>query len=482
MQQLPLINGVIDYINENNIPFTMPGHKGGEGFLATKEGREIYKNVFKADITEVEGLDNLHNPKSIIKESLMGLSAYYKSYKSYYLVNGSTSGNLTMIFSCFNKGDKIILERNCHSSIMNGVVMRELDPIYIESNIDDNFYCGFSYKKDYFQDLLRDNSKAKGIVITYPNYYGICVDLQFIINEAKKYNMKVLVDCAHGAHFGVIEELPKNPVELGCDMAVMSCHKTLSSFTQTAYLHINENVNIEKIEFYLSAFMSTSPSYIMMMSMEYGWGYLKKYGYNKYKEFFSLCEEYRTKINNLNGFKVLSKSHMYHENSEYISTDLDLTRFVINVKDGYSGHKFLRYLRSNKIQGEMSDGRNVILIPTPFNTKDDFEYLYNIIKKCNLTSLKDRTLCKIEYRLPKKILLPYEVMNKATENINYDSSEGRIAAVNIVPYPPGIPLVVQGEIIDDKVINIIQYYLNNKLDIIGVKNEKVKVINKNEVK
>lgn len=482
MQRLPLINGVVDYINEKNIPFTMPGHKGGEGFLATEEGKIIYENVFKADITEVEGVDNLHSPKGIINESLMGLSEFYKSYKSYYLVNGSTGGNLTMIFSSFNKGEKIILERNCHRSIMNGVIMRELNPIYIESNIDSNFQCGFSYKKDYFKELLISNQDAKGIVITYPNYYGICIDLQFIVNEAKKYNMKVLVDCAHGAHFGVIDELPKNPMTLGCHMAVMSCHKTLSSFTQTAYLHINQDVNIEKVEFYLSAFMSTSPSYIMMMSMEYGWGYLKKYGYNKYKYFLNLCQEYRAKINQLNGFKVLDRSHMYSEKSEYIGTELDLTRFVINIMEGYSGYKFLKYLRDNKIQGEMSDGRNVILIPTPFNTKSDFEYLYDIIKKCHLPSLKDKSLGYMKYKIPKRMLLPHEVMDKFTEDIKYDCSEGRVSAVNIVPYPPGIPLLVQGEIIDKEVIDVIQYYLKNKLDILGVDNGKLKVVNTNEMK
>src|SRR3712207_1545221 len=140
-----------------------------------------------------------------------------------------------------------------------------------------------------------------------PNYYGICVDLKQIINEAKKYNMKVLVDCAHGAHFGVIEELPQNPIKLGADMVVMSSHKTLPSLTQTAYLHVGDSIDLEKVDFYVSAFMSTSPSYVMMMSMEFGRFYLEQYGREQYTNFLKLCMEYREKINGLQGFLVLGK-------------------------------------------------------------------------------------------------------------------------------------------------------------------------------
>ncbi|SHK51441.1 Arginine/lysine/ornithine decarboxylase [Hathewaya proteolytica DSM 3090] len=476
MQQIPLISGVLKYIDEKNIPFTMPGHKGGEGFLQTEEGRAFYNNIFKADITEVDGVDNLHNPEGIIEESLLGLSHYYKSSKSYYLINGSTCGNLAMIYSCFNRGDKIILERNCHRSVMNAVIMRELKPVYIKNHIDLRYQCGFSYNKGDLVNLIKNNQDAKGVMITWPNYYGICADLKFIVEEAHKYGMKVLVDCAHGAHFGIIEELPQNPMELGCDMVVMSCHKTLSSFTQTAYLHIGQSVDSSKTDFYVSALMSTSPSYIMMMSMEYAWFYLYKYGHKKYKEFYSLCNKYRNKINKLSGLHVIGDEDMYSDESSCLSTRIDNTRFVINLDKKYSAHKLLNYLREKKIQAEMSDGRNVILIPSPFNDEREFKYLYDALRLCRLNSFCEQFVPCIDYSIGEKILEPCEVMDKSTENVKYELSEKRVAAESIVPYPPGIPLVVQGERINKEAIDVIRYYLKNQLTVLGVDHGLIKVI------
>lgn len=476
MSKLPLIEGILDYVNENNVPFTMPGHKGGRGFKDTVEGKKFYDKILKCDITEVAGVDNLHNAEDIIKESLIGLSEYYHSEKSYYLVNGSTSGNLSMIFSIFNRGDKIILERNCHRSIMNGVIMRELKTAYLQSKIHDKFSCPFSLSKKEFSEVLENNKDAKGIVVTYPNYYGICIDLEYIIREASKYNMKVLVDCAHGAHFGVIDELPKNPITLGADMAVMSSHKTLSSLTQTAYLHVGKGVDLKKVDFYVSAFMSTSPSYIMMMSMEYGWSYLKQYGEKKYKEFLQLCIEYRNKINKLKGFTLIGEEHMYVNHLEYMDTNIDLTRFVISVDRGYSSHKLLNYLRENKIQGEMSDGRNIILIPTPFNCEDDFKKLYEILKKCDLNNLKEKDIPFLNYHIPKKVFEAYEVLDRQKEYVHISNSKGKVAGSNIVPYPPGIPLVVQGEVIDSEVVDVIEYYYKNNLEVLGIENEEVCIV------
>jgi arginine/lysine/ornithine decarboxylase len=208
LSKLPLVEGLLEYTNENNIPFAMPGHKGGQGFLSTDIGKEIYSNILKIDITEVDGVDNLHNPDGIIKEAEELLSRFYKSRKSYFLVNGSTSGNLAMIFSAFSEGDKVIVERNCHRSIFNGILMRKLKPIYIRNKISSKFNAPMSVDMEHFLSLIEDNKDAKGIIITYPNYYGVCPNLKLIINEAKKYNMKVLVDSAHGAHFGVYDVLP----------------------------------------------------------------------------------------------------------------------------------------------------------------------------------------------------------------------------------------------------------------------------------
>lgn len=481
MSKLPLVEGVLKYVKENNIYFCMPGHKGGIGFQNTKIGEELYENFLKADITEVDGLDNLHHPEGIIKESLDLLSEFYGSKKSYFLVNGSTSGNLAMIFSSFKEGDKVIIERNCHRSIFNGIIMRKLKPVYVRNKISKKYNAPMSIDMEHFLSLINKHKDAKGIIVTYPNYYGICTNLELIISEAKKYNMKVLVDSAHGAHFGVNEKLPQSALKLGADMIVMSSHKTTPSLTQTAYLHVNKNSNIDinKVDFYVSSFLSTSPSYMLMCSMDYARYYLQEFGEEGYRKLIDLEEIYKEKINKLEWLHVLSEDDIVKEmdfkNPKY--PVLDLSRFVINVKEGYSGHKLLKYLRSKKIQCEMSDFRNVVLLFSPFNKEEDFIRLYEALNECDVNKLKDDLIINIEdVYIPKAKLLPYEVLDKKKKKINIDESLGKICAEEVVPYPPGIPLLNAGEFIDNKILNMIKYYMKQKITVLGLENNKITVV------
>lgn len=470
MSRLPLVEGLLKYVKENNIPFSMPGHKAGRGLNYTKEGIELLNNIVSCDVTEVDGLDNLHNPDGIIKESLELLSNFYNSQKSYFLINGSTSGNLAMIFSNFNEGDKIIVERNCHRSIYNGIIMRKLKPIYIKNKINYKYDAPFSIDKEHFSCIIREHNDAKGIIITYPNYYGICCDLSYIVNEAKKYNMKVLVDSAHGAHFKANEKLPKDALELGCDMVVESSHKTMPSFTQTAFLHVNHGIDTEKVDFYISSFLSTSPSYMLMASMDYGRFFLETYGRDAYDKLIDLCEEYRIKINKLENFHIISKEDLYSD------IDLDKTRYIINVKSGYSGHKLLEYLREEKIQCELSDARNVVAIFSPFNDRMDFEALYRALDKCNIENLRENRIEALEQEIPEIRLFPHEVMEKKKIKVNINSSLNKICGTSIVPYPPGIPLVMPGEIINKDIIKSINYYIENHVTILGVEENKISIV------
>jgi arginine/lysine/ornithine decarboxylase len=469
VSKLPLVEGLLKYAEENNISFSMPGHKAGAGFLGTKEGKRLYDNLFKIDITEVEGVDNLHHPEGIIKEAQELLSNFYGSKKSYFLVNGSTSGNLAMIFSSFNEGDKIIVERNCHRSIFNGIIMRKLKPIYIRNKISKKYNAPMSIDMEHFSCLLNDNKDAKGIIITYPNYYGICSDLKTIISKARENNMRILVDSAHGAHFGVNEKLPYSAVKLGADMVVTSSHKTLPSFTQTAYLHVGENVDIDKVDFYVSAFLSTSPSYMLMSSMDYGRYYLEGYGRQAYEELIDRANKYREELNKLQWLHVLGE-----DKENYY--DIDLSRFVINVKNGLSGHKLLDYLRSRKIQCEMSDASNVVLIFSTFNCEEDFEALYKAIEECNLERLKDNKLYIKDVYIPEVKLLPYEAMERKKIKVDMVSSEGRVCGSAVVPYPPGVPILNLGEIIDTTSLNMIRYYLECGVTILGIDDEKITVV------
>jgi arginine/lysine/ornithine decarboxylase len=475
--KLPLIEELVKYIDENNSYFAMPGHKMGKGFATVPEGKVILENFLKMDLTEVDGLDNLHNPQGVLKEAQELLSKYYGSKKSYFLVNGSTSGNLAMIFSTFQEGEKVIIERNCHRSIYNSIIMRKLKPIYIKSKVSEVYDAPFSIDREHLFNLMEENKDAKGIVITYPNYYGICTDLKTIIDKAKSYDMKVLIDCAHGAHFGITEELPENPIKLGADMVVQSAHKTLPSLTQTAYLHIGESVDVEKVNFYVSGFLSTSPSYIFMATMDYARFFLEKYGKEVYSKLLCLCNEYMEKINNIKGFHIINKEDLVRESS--YSSDLvllDNTRYVITVPKGYSGHKLLDYLRKVGIQCEMSDSRSVVLIFSPYNDKSDFEKLYTALVNCNLEELKDSYTKILNAKIPTMVKLPHEAFEKEKHLVLIESAKNMICGNAIVPYPPGIPLLMPGEFITREIIDIINYYIENNVTLLGIKDRFITVI------
>lgn len=477
MPRLPIVDALLKYKEEENSYFAMPGHKMGKAYEDTKEGKILLDNFIKFDITEVEGLDNLHNPTSIIKEGQEQLANYYGCKKSYFLVNGSTSGNMIMIFATFKEGDKIIVERNCHRSVFNSIILRKLKPIYVMNEVSEKYDAPFSINKKHLFKLIKENQDARGILLTYPNYYGICTELKEIVKEAKKYNMKVLIDCAHGAHFGVIDELPDNPLKLGCDMVVQSAHKTLPSLTQTSFLHVNCDELLDEVNFYTSMFLTTSPSYLFLASMDYSRYYLQKYGSKDYSILINLCEEYRRKIN-LIGFYHIIDEHDIIKNSSSTRNKvyIDKTRYIINVPKGFSGHLLLDYLKANKIQCEMSDSRNVVLIFATSNTRDDFDKLYRILKECNKDTLIDKYVKPMQFEIPLIDKLPWETLNMKKVECSIKDSINKVCGQAIVPYPPGVPLIMPGEIITKDIIDIIGYYIDNNVTLLGVKENNLIII------
>jgi arginine/lysine/ornithine decarboxylase len=466
LSKLPIIEAVGDFVKENNSLFCTPGHKGGAGFLSPfSEG--FASQILKYDITEVEGLDNLQDPVGVIKMSQELLAKLYGSEESYFLVNGSTSGNLVMIFSEFDEGDKILMERNCHKSIYNAVIMRKLEPVFIRNKYSDRFSMELSIDMDHFSETLKNNSDIKGAVITYPNYYGICCDLERIISECREAGVKVLVDSAHGAHFGINAGLPESAVRLGADMVVMSAHKTLPSLTQTAYLHVGKAADHEKIRFYYNSFMSTSPSYLFLCSLEYARFYLETKGKEDYGRLLETAERYRHRINGL--------GHVHVVGREDIDYEIDATRYIINVEKGFSGHLLLDHLRKRGVQAEMSDGSNVILILSPFNGEEDFEKLLAALSECDFEALNTDMQEVHCYGIPVLKMLPHEALDAEKESICFLESAGRVCGESIVPYPPGIPLLMPGEEISKKHVEIMQNFTDNGVKVIGI-NESNKIV------
>ncbi|MBN1065774.1 aminotransferase class I/II-fold pyridoxal phosphate-dependent enzyme [Clostridium botulinum] len=468
-ERIPLLNELIKYHKEKNLLLSMPGNKAGLGFFRDDIGKKFAEKLGFLDITEVDHLDNLHCPEGVIKEAQELLSKTYNAKKAYFLVNGSSCGNLASIFDAFDEGDEVIVERNCHKSIYNALILRKLKVRYIEPIVDTEKDIFLPPNKENIYKSVDNCNNPKGIILTYPNYFGITYDIEEIIKDLKKRNLNIIIDAAHGAHFGQSDKLPKDIYYLA-DYVVLSAHKTLPALTQGAYLLVNKDS--ENIEFYLKTFMSTSPSYLIMASLDYSRHYLDEYGVNDYKELICKCEIWKDKINSLNKAHILSKEDLKY------GYDIDVTRYVIILQEGYSGHKFLDYLRENKIQAEMSFSRGVVLILSPFNLDADFKHIYNVMEQLELNLLKNDKNINAKYYsvVPNKKLEPYEVFKLKGTHCKIKVSEGKISKNMIIPYPPGIPLVCPGEVISSEAINIIEDYILNKKSIIGVENNIIEVV------
>ena len=467
----PLLEELFKYHDEKNLILSMPGNKCGKGFEKDEMGRIFMERMGRLDITEVDPLDNLHYPEGVIDEAQKLLAQTYNSQKAYFLVNGISGGNLSCIFESFNEGDEIIVERNCHKSIYNAIVLRKLKAVYIEPVIDDELGIFLPPDDKNIYAALEKSSNPKGIILTYPNYFGITFNIKNVINDMKNRGLKIILDSAHGAHFGMSRELPESMTSIA-DYVVLSAHKTLPALTQGAFVTVND-IN-DKFEFYLRTFMTTSPSYLIMASLDYSRYYMDSYGKEDYKRLIYMAELWKDKINDIGKVKILSQRDIYIH-GDY---DIDKTRYLMILPHGYSGHKLLNYLRKKKIQSEMSFSQGVVLILSPFNTEEEFKKIYEAVYDMDLEKLEQKyDLYKncFEKEIPKKALEPYEAFEAEYETVDIDKCEGRISKEFIIPYPPGIPIICPGEIISKKNLNIIKDYMINEKDVIGIDKENMKV-------
>lgn len=464
----PLLDEVLKYKKEENLIFSMPGNKCGKVFLKDNIGKEFVDTMGYLDITEVDPLDNLHAPEGIILEAQQLLAKTYGVKKAYFMVNGSTGGNLCSIFAGFNEGDEVLVERNCHKSIYNGLILRKLKVKYIEPLINEKLGIFLPPDKKNIYDAIEQCENLKGIILTYPSYFGITYDIEEVLLDLKKRGLKIVVDSAHGAHFIANNKLPKAIYGIP-DYVVLSAHKTLPALTQGSYLLSNTDDNA--VEFYLNTFMTTSPSYLIMSSLDYARYYLDEYGYDEYERLINKAEKYRSIINSLNKVHIISKEDLAED------YDIDKSRYIVTVSKEYSGHKLLEYLREQGIQCEMSFASGVVLLLSPINDDDDFKKLLKSFENLQLKDIRQDNYSKYYSFIPKKVLEPYEVFKKECKYIKINEADKNIACEAIIPYPPGIPLLCPGEVITKEAIDIIDDYISNNRSVIGIKNkEYIKVV------
>lgn len=259
---VPLYETLIRHSQRHPVSLHVPGHKNGS--LFPKIAKDLYGSLLTIDVTELTGLDDLHEPSGAIQIAETLLADFYGAKRSFFLINGTTVGNLSMVLSICGPNDEVLVQRNCHKSIMNALKLSGAKPIFIHAEIDESTEVPTFVDAAEIKKLLTKYPLVKGIIITNPNYYGMTFDLKEIIAEAHKRGIPVLVDEAHGAHFNLGASFPQSAIHAGADIVVHSAHKTLPAMTMGSYLHYNSNlVPLDRLTFYLRALQSSSPSPIM---------------------------------------------------------------------------------------------------------------------------------------------------------------------------------------------------------------------------
>lgn len=458
INRTPLYDGLLNYIEEGNVSFHMPGHKNGKGIFKIKEKPDFKDKLIYIDQTEVPGLDNLHLAEGIIQEAQELAARAFRSDYTYFLVNGTTSGVYSMILGVTNHGDKIILPRNSHRAVAGALIIGGLWPVYYEPDVDLDKGIAVSASLHKIEEAIKENPDAKAVLVTNPTFYGTCSDIEAIADLVHKHNMVFLVDEAHGAHLPFSRKLPINAMDAGADCAAQSAHKTLSAFTQSSMLHIRKGrVDVEKIEFMLRLTQTTSPSYILMAGLDLARYQMEEHGEELLDNLLGMVEGFREKINDI--------PDIYCFGSEIIGqhsvVDFDPTKLTINFKNfGIPGTRISEILRNeHKVQVELSDLYNVLAMGTIADEREDYQRLYDAIYDISLKYSSEREVRDIpliNWKIPYQALSPREAVYEPMEMVDFTKSDGRISAEIIAPYPPGIPVILPGEIITNDIIeNII---------------------------
>lgn len=472
--KMPIVEGLQRYINDKNIRFHMPGHKGKDLLLEWK------KLIPQIDVTELEGTDNLHDPKTIILESQRLAAKTFGAKKTFYSVNGTTGGILAAISAVTNPGDKVLIQRNCHRSVYNALILNNLRVEYIYPNYNNEKNIVTGVYPNEIEEKLKKNKDIKAVVITNPSYYGICSDIKQIVKIVHRYNKVIIVDEAHGSHLRFNRKLPISAIEAGADISVQSIHKTLPAFTQSSMIHVGtDTIDINKLAKMISIYQTTSPSYILMASLDMVRAYMQKYGENKLNQLIEYIEEGTTLLNTFEGINVFNSAQINKKDV----FDFDITKLIINIK-GISGEQLEYILRTRyKIRLEMFDHFYGLALCSVFDEKDDIDRLVYAVK--DIVKNKDEKLIyrsitegnstqDIKYIKPQIKLPLYNAFYNKKKSIEISKSLGQISGGFIIPYPPGVPILCPGELITKEIIEYIQFLIHNRITLLGLIDEEKK--------
>ncbi|KHF40837.1 aminotransferase class I/II-fold pyridoxal phosphate-dependent enzyme [Halalkalibacter okhensis] len=465
----PLFTGVRNHAEKQPIQFHIPGHKQGKGM--DPEFRQfIGENALSIDLINIEPLDDLHHPHGIIKEAQELAAEAFGADHTFFSVQGTSGAIMTMIMSVCGPGDKIIVPRNVHKSIMSAIIFSGATPIFIHPEIDPLLGISHGITTDSVEKALDSHPDAKGLLVINPTYFGIAGNLKKIVEIAHSYDVPVLVDEAHGVHIHFHNKLPMSAMQAGADMAATSVHKLGGSMTQSSILNVKEGlVSPNRVQSIISMLTTTSTSYLLLASLDVARKQLATKGEQLISEVITLAETARSRINNIDGLACVGDEIL----GTKATFDIDPTKLLISVRDlGISGHEVEMWLRDHhSIEVEMSDLYNILCIVTLGDTQEKMNILIDALSQLastkTINTQSNQTSSVYVPNIPTLALSPRDAFYAETEVVPFHESSGRIIAEFIMVYPPGIPILIPGEIVTEENLSYIEENLKNGLPVQG---------------
>ncbi|HEX3015259.1 MAG TPA: aminotransferase class I/II-fold pyridoxal phosphate-dependent enzyme [Desulfobacteria bacterium] len=445
---LPLLEGILTYLAKDKLSFHTPGHKDGKGLVP----RDLDFGLGRLDLTEVPGLDNLHNPMGIIAAAQEQCARWNDAAATFFLVNGATVGIEAALLATLKPGDQVLVPRNAHKSVVAGLVLTGAKPVYYFPEIHPEFGLALGQNPQRIIERARAYPGSTAIVSVYPTYYGTIWPLEKLRDSLK---LPLIVDEAHGAHFSLSKDLPASSLSLGADVVVQSTHKTIGALTQGATLHIGKDSRIpcERISEALSLLQTSSPSYPIMLSIESAiWQSQQKQTVWAQLAEGAVALKQRLRVR---GIRVLDDSDV----GNYAITGVDPTKILLRAPTNMAPAIARQLSDGFGIEPELWDKDNILFLLGVGDDAESLRRLEDALYRISWEGDYSRQKFTLP-QLPEQVLTPREAYFSDKRLVQLTRAKNMIAASSLAPYPPGIPVIVPGERLTKELVD----YISNSLE------------------
>lgn len=473
-RRAPIVEALQTVNRQRIVPFDVPGHKHGRG--SPELTRLLGESCMRLDMNSMKPLDNLCHPVSVIREAEQLTAEAFGAAAAFLMVNGTTSAVQAMIMSVTKSGDRVILPRNVHRSVINTLVLNGAVPVYINPGSNERLGIALGMSLDDVRRAITANPEAKAILINNPTYYGICSNLQAIVELAHAHQMRVLVDEAHGAHFAFSPDLPLSAMAAGADLSAVSMHKSGGSLTQSSLLLCGPAINPQHVRQIINLTQTTSGSYLLLASLDMSRRNLALHGNEIFDKVTEMADYARDEINQIGDYYAYGRELV---NGDAVF-DFDPTKLAVNTLGaGLAGSEVYNLIRDEyDIQIEFGDLGNILAYLSIGDRIQDLERLVSALSELRRRYRRNRAdLPTFDYISPQVVATPQEAFYSEKTALPLQEAAGRISAEFVMAYPPGIPILAPGEAITRDIINLIQYSREKGCFLTGTEDPQVGSIN-----